>query len=38
MVLIILDKNISKHFDFINKCNMNQYDSFKTIFWSINHK
>ena len=32
MVLIISAKNLWKHFDFMNKCNMNQYDSFKTIF------
>ena len=23
----------SKHFDFINKCNTNEYDSFKMCFW-----
>ena len=38
MLLIISDKNLLKHFEFINKCNMNQYDSFKNIFSSINHK
>ena len=26
-----------KYFDFMNKCNMNEYDSFKNIFSSINH-
>ena len=26
------DKNIWKHYDFMNKCNMNEYDSFKNVF------
>ena len=29
MVLIISAINLWKHFDFMNKGNMNQYDSFK---------
>ena len=38
MLLIISYKNLWKQFDVMNKRNMNQYDSFKNIFPSINHK
>ena len=27
-----------KHFDFMNKCYMNEYDRFENVFLSINHK
>ena len=32
------DTNLQNHFDLMNKCNMNKYDSFKMYFQAPNHK
>ena len=29
---IFLDKNLWTYFDFINECNVNEYDSFEYVF------
>ena len=35
MLLFCRGKNLWKHLDFVNKCSMNEYDSFKLYFQAL---